>query len=956
MQTNQRAGGQSAGHRRSRIVGGRAAGMSFSLAMVGALLFSGIMVHPTSASAVPSDETTVSEPAEVVVDPSAADAGAPADDSEVVTESPVEDPAELPTEESAGAESAEAGAEVVPSQAKAKAANAEITPFVVPNPPAGSAIISVKVGGDRLANGTVQGLAGVQLGLYTGTASADPGGASVPPIQGALSTRHSAAWGWTTCTSDADGDCNFTIPIRAGAISATGVPQDTRFWVVQETSPLGWYSNPTMRVGGFGATPEGLWQYRFRTDIQLRANTIYRSTDAMPWGDPAVTGAGNPDRYFMRNRPATNTEGSMAANVTRTTGVWSQSRNNPVFPADCGLDIALIADTSGSLGATGIADMKSSMSSFVDAFRGTATRMSLFSFSNISPGSGATNHPNLLPVTTATQGATFKAQYADWLSGGGTNWDRGFAEAANASAKYDLAILLTDGNPTVIRDNSTGGASAFNALQDIDAGIASANQLKSQGTRVVALGVGPAMTANSEYNLRAVSGPTSGSDYYRAASFAEATQALVALASANCDSSLGVQKMIVPTGGTIADATPAPAGWQFNASTTATGVTVKAPASQTTVAGGDGKVEFGLGFTASTPSGDVQVLETQQAGYEVVPVGAGAAARNAVCTNVETGATVAVTNAGTTAQPGFTVQALKDQRVECKIYNRALAPGKLELAKSSDPASGTSLTPGQNVTYTLTFRNTGELPVTVNHDDVLDDVLDDATLQGAITAQTPLAAVLNGTGNRLRITGTLQPGTTRTVTYTMKVKDPLPTTTNAVMRNYVVPTGELPPTSCVPGQPCTEHPVKVTLSWNKVNLEGDLLSGSEWLLTPINSKGIVLTGEAITVIDCVAASAAACTGADRDPAAGKFLIPGLKPMTYRLTETKAPAGYQLITTPIDIVVQTNVSFGDIENEQIEVPEIPLTGGLGTLGFTLAAGGFGIATAAAVWWQRRRRTI
>lgn len=868
---------------------------------------------------------------------------APDDGTSVVVETPAP---ETPTLESEAVEPGDVN--VTQDESDAAADDAAIGARSIPVPPAGSAVITVKVGGDRLPDGTVQGLPGVRLALSgPGTASV-AGSLVAPPTQGAAGTPYNAAWSWTTCVSDADGDCNFIVPVRSGTISSTGVPQDTRFWVVQQSSPTGFYSNPVMRIGGFGAAPEGTWQYRFRTDTQLRAGTVYSSTTAMPWN----TTAEDPDRYFMRNRIDDNTEGGQSQNGTRTTGVWSQSRTNPVLAASCKLDIALIADTSGSLGATGIADMKSTMSAFVNAFQGTQTRMSLFSFSSVSPGTGATNHPALLPVTTAAQGTAFKAQFAGWTSGGGTNWDRGFAEAANAANHYDIAILLTDGNPTVLRNNPIAGSSAFNSLQDVDAGIFSANQLKAEGTRVVALGVGPALTAASEYNLRAVSGTTLGTDYYRAASFAEATAALAALANSNCQGSIGVQKMIVPAGGTIADATPAPAGWQFDATSTApAAVTVNAPATQVTAAGSNGKVDFGLTFPGAANSGGVQILETQQAGYELVPVGAGGAARNAVCVNTETGASVAVTNAGTAAQPGFTVNGLKNQRVECTIYNRAPVPGALVVEKSSNPASGATVVPGQNVTYTLTFRNTGGLPVTVDHDDVLTDVLDDADLQGGITAQAPLAAALSG--DRIRITGTLAAGTTRTVTYTVKVKAPLPATANAVLKNVVVPTGQQPPETCEPGQPCTVHPVKVTLAWNKVNLSGDRLSGSEWLLTPYTTAGALNPAGAIAVVDCIAANAAGCTGGDTDPQAGEFLLAGLTPGKYQLKETKAPAGYMLLDQTIDIVVNTNVVFGDIENEQIEIPGIPLTGGMGSLMFVVAAGGLGSLAGAGAWWQRRR---
>lgn len=903
-------------------------------------------ISPTSiASADPSSPTAPADPtwtrSEATNPSPTASAVAAGTASETATPSPT-------------ALDASPVASANPEPAKGTGLGAGIAvPLTVPPADLNSAVITVKVGGDRLADGTVAPLSGVKLGLYGPGTATTVVGLNALPTQGTAGARYDSSWSWTTCVSDADGDCSFVIPIRTDAPSITGAPQDTRFWVVEEASPGGWYSNPMLRIGGFGATPEGTLEYRFRTDTQLRAGVTYRSTTPMPYTDTAT--ADNPDRFFMRNREDTNAEGRMASNTTRTTGVWSQSRNNPVFPAKCGMDIALIADTSGSLGDTGIAELKSTMSSFVDAFRGTDTNMSAFSFSTVSPGSGASNHPALLPVTTASQASTFKGQYAAWLSGGGTSWDRGLAEAANAAAKYDLAILLTDGNPTTMGTSPNAGASAFNSLRDTDAGIFSANQLKAEGTRVVALGVGPALTASSELNLRAVSGTVSGSDYIRAANFAAATAELVALANANCTGSIEVQKMIVPSNGTIADATPAPAGWKFDAASQTSTMTVGAPATRTTVTGGNGMVDFGLNFTQPSTSGTVQILETQQTGYQIVPVGTGNAARNGTCQILSTGGTVPVANSGTTAQPGFTVTGLKNERVSCKIYNKVLEPGKLEVAKSSNPASGTTVTPSQTLSYTLTFKNTGQMPVTVDQEDVLTGVLDDATLvAGSISAQTPLTAVLNGAGNRIKVTGELAPGDTKTVTYQVKVKDPLPDASDANLANFVVATGTNPPTTCDPGQPCTVHPVRVTLSWNKVDVSGNKLSGSEWKLVPLNVDGTPNQASAIVAVDCAAVSVASCTAADKDPVAGAFLLTGLVPGKYWLVETKAPPGYQLLTQAINLVVNTNLAYGNITNTQVKVPVIPLTGGMGSYLFMGAALICGVGAASTLLLQRRLR--
>lgn len=672
----------------------------------------------------------------------------------------------------------------------------------VPVPGPGQAVISVKVGGDRTSTGTTRGLAGVTLSLYAaGTATVGPG----TPIQGIPGTRYNPSWSWTHCTSDADGDCNFIIPIRAGVISNTGVPQDTRFWVQQaatDPAPTGWYMNPQMRTGGFGATPDYAWNYRFRTDTLLRAGVTYRSSAALATDADSIT---NPDRGFMRNREANNGEGGYAENVSRTTGVWSQSRVNPTFPTRCGLRIALIADTSGSLGAEGIAAEKLAMGQFIDAFSGTPATFSLFSFSTVSPGNGATNHPAPLPVATDAQAAVVKAQYANWNSGGGTNWQQGFAKAADSGNTYDLAVLLTDGNPTVMGTTPNSGASAYNALQDVDAGIFAANQLKAAGTRVLAVGVGPAVTAASELNLRAVSGTVSDSDYYNAANFAEAGATLAALATKNCQASIAVTKMIIPFGGTKANAVAATSPWTFNALAQDDSVTLATPAAATTSAG---RVVYGLQYTAGATGGRVAIRETQQSGYTHVPI----SGQNAECTNPDTGGAVAVTNLNSADTPGFTVNSVIDVQVQCVIYNTPLpTPGALAIVKSSNPVSGTVITPGTSVTYTLTLSNSGQAAATVNHTDYLRDVLDDADWgTGPTVTGTGVTATRNAAPtNTIVLTGSVAGGATVTVSYTVKSK--VGTTGNGTLRNLVGPTTVTPPTECVPGADptwqCTVHPM-----------------------------------------------------------------------------------------------------------------------------------------------------
>ncbi len=157
---------------------------------------------------------------------------------------------------------------------------------------------------------------------------------------------------------------------------------------------------------------------------------------------------------------------------------------------------------------------------------------------------------------------------------------------------------------------------------------------------------------------------------------------------------------------------------------------------------------------------------------------------------------------------------------------------------------------------------------------------------------------------------------------------------------------------------CTIYNKKLSydLSWNKVAAEAtdEFLAGSEWKLSPLDENGSPITAQEIAIIDC---ESAPCAGPDMNAASGKFQLKDIAPGEYQLEETKAPAGYELLTDPIIVTVEnSHIDLGDIENEQAEVPQLPLTGGMGTLAIFLGAGGIGVLLLIALTLQRRRSRV
>ncbi|WP_182113158.1 MULTISPECIES: DUF11 domain-containing protein [unclassified Actinotalea] len=516
-------------------------------------------------------------------------------------------------------------------------------PAVVPAPTASTAVITVSVGADRQGTTGVSPLAGTTLQLYDGGS----GGPTTP-----------VAEDWATCTSDADGDCSFVVPdTQAGLFgcrgAGTGANCDRRFWIVQTAAPTGFVVNTQLRTGNGNGTGSQLTSYQFRTGNQLRAGTTYTSQSD-----------------FM--------VGTGSTNRTASGGVWQQSRLNPEPLQQCGLSVALILDLSGSVTPSQLTQLKGAADTFVDSLVGTPSEMALFSFSTATPAEGATqNYPGLVPISTQGGADTFKARYASWTAGGGTNWDRGLAAAAEAAATYDIAVVITDGDPTFYSQPSEGPGN-FNRVREIENGIFSANALKAQSTRVLAVGAGTGVsdpaTAN---NLSAISGPTAydgtnavTADYFQVSDYTVVGQALRQLALGECAGSLSVVKQIVAAGADLSTATPAGAGWTFNASTDTAGVTLPTTTATTDATSA---VSFPITYEGGAASGTIAIDEPPQ-GAVIRPVGGA----NAVCTDLGTGQAAPVTNVGTT---GFTVDVPSTDAVSCIVYNEIAAPASVTVDK-----------------------------------------------------------------------------------------------------------------------------------------------------------------------------------------------------------------------------------------------------------------------------------
>mgnify|MGYP001597125894 CR=1 FL=1 len=220
---------------------------------------------------------------------------------------------------------------------------------------------------------------------------------------------------------------------------------------------------------------------------------------------------------------------------------------NPPLSNSCGLDIALVMDSSGSISTSELNTMKGAFNTFVSTFLpGTPTLFSVIDFgTNADVLQTLTDDTDLL--TTAMNTPT---------SGGNTNWEQAILDAqaslsteppGRASAP-NLMVFASDGNPTYANDPGTNVSDDDALAQAITAADAS----KTAGTHIIALGIGSGVNTA---NLEAISG---SGDVYTVSNFDDLAATLSTLATDLCGGTISVTKVVDEDGNleTTDDQTP----------------------------------------------------------------------------------------------------------------------------------------------------------------------------------------------------------------------------------------------------------------------------------------------------------------------------------------------------------------------------------------------------------------
>ncbi|HKC27034.1 MAG TPA: hypothetical protein VKB75_03385, partial [Jatrophihabitans sp.] len=235
--------------------------------------------------------------------------------------------------------------------------------------------------------------------------------------------------------------------------------------------------------------------------------------------------------------------------------------------------------------------------------------------------------------------------------------------------------------------------------------------------------------------------------------------------------------------------------------------------------------------------------------------------------------------------------------------------------KTVDPVSGTSVVPGQTLSYTLHFTNIGTAPGAVNEVDDLTQAMDDATVASQPASSDPALSVTPfGPDHRAAITGTLAAGQTVTVTYRLKVDTP--DNGDGILANFLQKPSDPPPTSptCAPSDPqhpdCTANPVGVLAVTKTVNPSdfsnvnaGDTLTYTlTFRNTGAGAATVDYTDRIAGVLDDASLSAAP------HASNGSLSISSIQSGAFRVTGSVA--GGQTITVTYQVKVKPYDEQGD----------------------------------------------
>lgn len=211
---------------------------------------------------------------------------------------------------------------------------------------------------------------------------------------------------------------------------------------------VGYNRNTALYIDGtvvLDATIAGEMNLRVGQSKTVRFENIYTEQNGGGGGsgDDAESKLSH-EKYIKKNA-----DGTYDITLNATGSIGTQTNKAKV-------DIVLVVDTSGSMEGDNLTDTKEAVKALVDSFNKKSdtveTKYKLVTFANGS----SIKTPNWV------DGDTLYNSYVKYLrANGGTNYDRGLANAATAigtaeSGAKKIVIFLTDGEPTYYGDGPSG--------------------------------------------------------------------------------------------------------------------------------------------------------------------------------------------------------------------------------------------------------------------------------------------------------------------------------------------------------------------------------------------------------------------------------------------------------------------------------------------------------------------
>ncbi|MFC9560217.1 VWA domain-containing protein [Agromyces sp. NPDC056965] len=422
---------------------------------------------------------------------------------------------------------------------------------------------------------------------------------------------------------------------------------------------------------------------------------------------------GNDDRSARDACLAEQQAGLRSLMSTSGDDPYDPSDPNPDLPDVCGLDFALILDKSGSIGDTGMENLKDAADAFTDALKDTGSQVSVTSFDQ-----DAALLQSAIDLTSANLGA-IQGSYSGLASDGWTNWKRGLEVGLGSFGGFsdspvELTIVITDGNPNTV-DPANGGEFSDGSPEAVNPAIAQANSIKGDPSHVFVVAVGPNVSLGP---IEAISGGTefdgsniSTADYMTTDDYASLADDLQLVAKALCGGNVIIHKQV----GAAFPGVAGGAGWEYSTATSNVD-----PTSDATDATSQTDPYEVTGFAAgpNPPARDVVFTETASGGSMLMGARCG--------TSADFGGAVDVpfdTNART-----FTATVAKESTTHCWVLN-TLAPVDLGIVKDYELPEGVEAIDNTDPEasefwFTLTVTNHGPDVPGAMVTDLLPDTLE----------------------------------------------------------------------------------------------------------------------------------------------------------------------------------------------------------------------------------------